>query len=258
MKKHILVFTLTLFVIATIILTGCGGSPATTQSTSSTSLSTTVVNSTSASSTVPPVSTSAASTTTQATTSTTSNAADSSLADILSKMSSISSVKYDAVAVPPTGETITQKYWIKKNKMRIETNTGGMNAVSLIDTEKQTMINYMPAQNIAMKMDFSQAPKSGSDAAKSIQNSSPKIVGVETIDGNVCTVVEYTDQGSTTKVWLWQARGLPLKTEATTPMGKVTVTLKNISFENIDDSLFELPAGVTPMDISIPTNIPGR
>jgi hypothetical protein len=260
MKKRILVLSLTLLIMTAILLSSCGGGSPTTQNTTSTATSTST-NLPATSSTVA----STSSSTTAKTTTTAATTANSSLADLLAKMSSVSTVKYDAVVVPPTGDAMTQKFWLKKNKMRIETDAEVMNSISFIDTQAKTMINYIPSQNLAMKMDFSQAPQSGADAAQTLQNSSPTVVGVETIDGYVCTVLQYTDQQSTTKMWIGQTNGLPIKVETMTPVGKVVVNLKNISFENIDDNLFELPAGVTVMDMNIPggrpggipTNIPG-
>jgi len=82
------------------------------------------------------------------------------------------------------------------------------------------------------------------DDTEAISKYNPTIVGTDTIDGKKCTVVQYTIEGQTTKMWLWQDHGFPLRVEATTPQGKTTMEYKNIQFNDIPDSLFTLPAGV--------------
>jgi hypothetical protein len=81
-------------------------------------------------------------------------------------------------------------------------------------------------------------------------------------------VIQFTNEQGTVKQWIWQEKGFPLKIESVTSIGNVTITINNIDFSDIPDSLFELPAGVqitdmgqftlpTGMPTNLPTNIPG-
>ena len=120
----------------------------------------------------------------------------------------------------------------------------GITTVSIIDQDAKTMYTYMPAQNMAMKTSYDQAQESATQEAGSITDFNPKTVGTESIDGKTCLVVEYTDEQSTTKMWIWRDRGLPVKMEMTTTEGKTTIEYKNYDFSDIPDSMFELPSGV--------------
>jgi outer membrane lipoprotein-sorting protein len=166
------------------------------------------------------------------------------LGEILGRAEGIASMKYDLVMTGPGAPTMTQKVWVKKNKMRMETTQQEQTAIILIDIDAQTMYMYMPEQNMAMKMNFSQAAKSATEEAASIQNYNPTILGTETIDGKVCLVVEYTVEEATTKAWIWEEHGFPIRVDVTTTAGKTTIEYKNIEFVDIPDSMFELPAGV--------------
>ncbi|MDD5626058.1 MAG: DUF4412 domain-containing protein [Patescibacteria group bacterium] len=164
------------------------------------------------------------------------------LDDILGRGMGISSVKYDLIMTTQGAPSTTSKVWLKKNKMRTEATMGGQTIISLMDTEAQTIYTYMPAQNMAMKSDFSGgAPLS---PTSNIEEYKPKTIGTETIDGKICSIVEYNAQGENTKSWIWKEKGLPIKIEMTAPEGKTTMEYKNIEFVDIPDNMFELPAGV--------------
>lgn len=151
---------------------------------------------------------------------------------------------------------ITGTVWAKKNKMRMETTEQGQNVVIFIDTDTKTMYLYMPAQNTAMKMDLSQAPESASTDANSILQYNPTILGTETLDGKLCEVIQYTANGATSKVWLWQDKGLPVRIQSTTSSGITTIDFKNYDFSDIPDSQFDLPAGAQISTFNLPTGLP--
>jgi outer membrane lipoprotein-sorting protein len=171
------------------------------------------------------------------------------LGDILGQATGINSVKYDMVITAPGAQTMTQQIWVKKNKMRTEMTQGGQSTIIMMDMDAKTMYSYMPAQNMAFKMTFNPTTESAVGEAQSLQSYSPKTVGTETIDGKVCTVVEYTDQGTTSKMWIWQDRGFPIRVETTTAQGKTVIEYKNMDFSDIPDSMFELPVGCQIMQM---------
>jgi len=185
-------------------------------------------------------------TTTKTSTTTTTG---KTLSDMLGLSSNIVSIKYDVLVSGPGIPAMTMKAWLKSNRMRTEMTQQGTNVVTLIDNDAKTMYAYMPAQNLAMKIPFdpAQVPKAPTGDAESILNSNARIVGTETIDGKVCSVVEYTSGQDSVKTWIWQDKGLPIRIETTSSTGKTTIEYKNIDFSDIPDSMFELPAGVTIM-----------
>lgn len=229
MKRSRIVLGLVAILVITALLPGCGGGKTTTPS--ATSPATTTPSKTTPSVTTP------------------STPTGKTLSEILGMSSKIVLIKYDVLITGPGIPTITTKVWLKKNKMRTEINQQGVNAVMLIDTDAKTMYVYMPAQNLAIKMPFdpTQVPKAPTDEAKSILNYNPKVVGTESIDGKVCSVIEYTSGQGSVKTWIWQDNGLPIRTEITSGADKTTIEYKNIYFTDIPDSMFELPEGVTIM-----------
>jgi outer membrane lipoprotein-sorting protein len=273
MKKITLVLWISgCLVAAALLLSACGGSSATS--------STAAGNSTSKTSSAAAQTTTSTSTTSKATTTSTTSpaatqtststkaASDSSIIDLLKKGDSISSVSYDAVMSGTGTQGGTQKVYLKKTRMRMETSMQGTQSITFIDMEKKTAINYMPAQQMAIKMDFSQVASSARESSDSLMKYNPKVVGTETIDNKLCTIIQYTTDQGTIKQWIWQEKGFYLRVETTTSTGKFTMDIKNLDFSNLDDSLFELPAGVKVTDMGqmgipsgmpsgIPTNIPG-
>jgi len=166
------------------------------------------------------------------------------LGEILGRAQGIASVKYDMVITSPGAPAVTQKIWVKGNKMRTEMTQEGQTQVVLIDYDARTMYMYMPEENMAMKMTFNPPAESAVEEAQSVADYNPTVVGTETIDGKVCLVVEYTVEGAATKMWIWKEYAFPIRVEVTTAEGKTIVEYKNIAFGDIPDSEFVLPPGV--------------
>lgn len=178
---------------------------------------------------------------------------EESLTDVLSKAKEITAYRYDVVMTSPGESAITTKFWLKGDKMRWEGNYEGRDVVYIIDQSAEIAYLYIPAQKMAMKMDFSKAEETvGESAAEqsgSIEQYNPATLGTEVLDGKTCLVVEYSDQTSQIKMWLWTKYGIPVRTETTTAKGTAVAEIKNIEFGDIADSMFELPAGVQPTSI---------
>jgi len=173
-----------------------------------------------------------------------------SLSDLFDKAESIASVKYDMVTTSPGNPSVTSHQWVKGNKMRTEMTAEGQTMIIIVDLDEQVSYMYNPEENIAMKMKVDTDTQSAVEDVLSIQSRNPTVVGVDTIDGALCTVVEYTDltgEGEV-KSWLWQKHGFPIRTEVTTSEGTSRIEWKNIDFGKIPDSMFELPAGAEVRD----------
>ena len=75
-----------------------------------------------------------------------------------------------------------------------------------------------------------------------------RIAGNETIDRVATTVLQYStsDLGgsTTTKVWIWNDKGIPIKTQITVLMGDMTFVttkvMKNFDFNDISSSEFSV------------------
>ncbi|MBZ9572275.1 hypothetical protein KJA15_03020 [Patescibacteria group bacterium] len=176
-----------------------------------------------------------------------------SLTDILDKAKDVVSLKYDVVVTAPDQAAITTKVWYKGTNMRVEGTFEGYTGVYLLDAGEQLAYLYVPAQNIAMKMDWSKARgtagESPTEQSESVMDYNPVTVGTEVLDGKTCLVVEYSTETEEVKMWIWTRYGIPIRTEGTTAKGTTVVEIKNIDFGDISNSIFELPAGVQIMEI---------
>jgi outer membrane lipoprotein-sorting protein len=175
-------------------------------------------------------------------------ASEETLDDILGRTSGIESVKFDMVMTSPGIATMTTKVWLKGQNMKSETTMEGQIVINITNHETRTIYMYMPDQNMAFVMTYDQAQESPIDETQAISQYHPQITGTETIDGKVCLVVEYSVQGTSTKMWIWQEYGFPLKVVTETDQGTTTIEYKNIEFTDIPDSEFQLPPGVEIMD----------
>lgn len=173
------------------------------------------------------------------------------LAAITGKAAAIDTIQYDMIMSGPGMPATTSKVWLKQKagKMKTETTVQGQTAIMLTDWNEGVMYSYMPAQNMAFKMDIGQAPESPVEGTVNLEDYDPVIVGSEVVDGKDCWVVEATREEMTTKSWIWKEKGFPVKVEVDTAEGKMTIEYKNIDFSDIPDSEFELPEGVEIMEM---------
>jgi outer membrane lipoprotein-sorting protein len=166
------------------------------------------------------------------------------LSEILGRGAGIASVKYDMVMTARGAPAMTTHWWVKQNKVRFETTEEGQTVIMLIDYDARIAYTYMPEQNIAYQATFTAATQSAIEQAQSIADFDYTVIGTDTVDGKVCTVVEYSIEQASVKMWIWKEHGFPIRIETTMAEDKTITEYKNIDFADIDDSMFELPAGV--------------
>ena len=235
MKKLVFILV-TILVIASMVIVGCDGD----DDEATPTPEPTVTEAADASPTIEPQPT------------ITEDSSDGSLSDILGAISRVDSVKYDTVLTLPDTSTYTTSIWIKGTKMKTESTTEVEMIIIIIDLEAQTSIMYMPDQGYAMEYDMPDMPDTDQPATeltKDIEQYDPTIIGTDAIDGHECTVIEYTEEGSSAKMWIEKTHGFPIRVETTTSEGTTIMEYKNIDFSDIPDSEFELPEGVEIMDL---------
>ena len=250
-KKLIMLAIITMLAVVIASLGAC--SKATTNQTSTTTTSTTTsVAPTASTTTKTTTKTTAAKTTTVAST---TAATGNGLSDLIGKAASVS-YYYCEVNMTSGADTSNMKEWIKTGnpaKMRMEVAAVGQTTDIIYDGQNYYM--YMPAANMAYQMSVASAQQytSNSGNTSSLSQYNPVLVGPDTVNGMACTVYQYTVQGISTKIWIWNQYGLPVKMVSDT----TTIVYSNYSFSAIDDSMFQLPAGVivTTMPV-IPTAAP--
>ncbi|MGE5422230.1 MAG: LolA family protein [Ignavibacteriales bacterium] len=174
---------------------------------------------------------------------------DSELADLMSKAKNVDGIYYETVLKSDQLSSIS-KMWQQDKKMRSETSVAGMQVIMIVNPDKDLYCTYMPGTNSAMTMDEnskksmkdSSAGKWSNDAAAAY-----KVTGSEKKDGYDCKVVEGQPEGlsSPVKMWIREDIGMPVAFETAINGKTMTMEFKNYKLGEIEDNMFELPAGVT-------------
>lgn len=177
-----------------------------------------------------------------------------SIAELLGRVKNIENIRYDSIMTDALGMNSKQSFWLKGQKMRLETEK----TVSIINQEDKVMYIYAPADNKAIKTSLGlgqQKEESIVDTAANLEQYKPEVIGNEVIDGKNCLVIQYQWGSTTTKEWLWKKYGLPVKIETDDGKSKTIVTYENFDFSVIPDNMFELPKDVQISDMSNLPNI---
>ena len=255
--------------LAAVLFAGCGGekSSSTTSTTSSTpnpttslpgeptsvtpttSLSgapTSATPTTSVTNTTSPTPSTSASTTPASSTPATSA---NPLADVLSKATAIANFYCEVTVTTPDNVVQTMKQWVKGDKMRMEMTTSEGAVIIIFNGTDMYMYDVETKTAIKFSAAASEEYTSALDDTEALEDYNPTLIGSETLDGKDCYVFQYIDQGVTTKMWIWKLHGLPIKVTLTDSTGTTTMLYKNISFDVIADSQFQLPADAVIMTI---------
>lgn len=190
--------------------------------------------------------------------------------ELLAKTEEIGSMQYEAISVTsisdttqPKTVTVTMEVWQKGNKMKIK-YSGGIEeggtteiihpgVVYFYDSSKDKYIKtyeeMATSSRLSSRMTLIYGQKSFEEISKELKESTDfKFLGTETINGKLCIVIEYStivkDILVTQKIWIWDEKGIPVKGIATFKTGEIIIIEienKNFIFEDIPDSVFEVP-----------------
>jgi len=184
---------------------------------------------------------------------------ETSLADIFAKNKDIKGMSFEMKTTMPEGIAMESKMWFKGENLRMETNMpeAGGNVVYIANKTDKAMYMYQPDQNIATKLPYKEEQFSGpQDKAQDVDASKAKYVGKDKIDGKTCLVYELTVEGAKEKIWVWEEYGLPLRMETEADGQKTIIEYSNVKIGDVDDKMFELPAGAQVIDMGA-MQIPG-
>lgn len=175
--------------------------------------------------------------------------------ELIAKGMSTDGFSYDYVITMPTGEKYTHKMWIKGGNMRseMENPAGGEPILSIVNMNEGMVYVYQPEVNYALQMPIDQSEvdtTSPKDFLNPADTDNMLFTSRETFDNKECLVYETSYEGGKGKIWIWEEAGMPLRVETTTGTDTVIVEFLNFSIGNIDDSMFQLPAGAQIMDMS--------
>jgi len=186
-------------------------------------------------------------------------AASVSAEELVAKGKAIKGMSFEYQMKIPGGEgDLTVKTWMKGQNIRTEMKNpaGEGNVINIVNADKGVAYFYQPDQKMATKMDISQMKEDSNTPRDPMEDLDPvkmKSLGRETIDGKKCLIYEVAGQdNSSSKVWLWEEYGFPVKFEVVSSGETMVMEYKNIQVGDISDSMFELPAGVQIMSFNMP------
>lgn len=164
---------------------------------------------------------------------------------------------YSALRVVNTGSNeISGKVYAQDRNERWEMTLQGVRQVSILQHDRGNAYLYMPDMNMAMKMGTADAKKYG--VSEIFSGVEAQETGSDIVDGEETTryVIAADPERGTPETTVWMTEdGIPVKAEGQGPQGPFSMVLKNLERGEQDPSLFDLPAGVTPM--AIPAGLPG-
>ena len=144
------------------------------------------------------------------------------------------------------------KVYVKGKKMRTE--SGMAQGITIVDGDTGTVWVLQPAQKLYMEMKKGPAqpvPTTQSDE-ELVKVADKKFLGTETVNGYQCEKYLYTYRDKTLgTMTMWNATklGQSIKMVHQSPEGESSFEYRNIKEGGVADSLFQVPAGYTKMEM---------
>lgn len=163
------------------------------------------------------------------------------------------------------GGTFTGKTYIKGDKIRSEGVKEGRNTISIHRMDRGITWVLIPENKTYMEMSGVTSSNMEEMEKTAQEMTEKKNLGTETVNGHLCDKFQYVYKDKSLGVvtqWIAKDLKYPIKTEHTGMQGYgMKAELTNIKTQHLPDSLFELPAGYTKIDIpgrSMHRNAPGN
>jgi len=164
------------------------------------------------------------------------------LEKIFSNMDSITNLSYQTKLRPPEGLPSEITIWIKEDKVKtvIRTQYTPTGEVKFIQIGEKTY-SYFPETSEWKETSLYTSLITIITALKKAQNADDtKITGEEVLNGEDATTVEYTDsEDQVVKLWISNQNLVPVKIFKSGQKQEIS-EITNISFEEIDNSIFEI------------------
>jgi len=181
--------------------------------------------------------------------------AELSIAELYNQVTKHDSISCQVKASTAQGEQEVSLF-IEDGNVREELTASGQKVVLLLPKTGDQYL-YYPQQNMASKLVRSEEKKQKAPNPQEISNQitpqSFKVIGEETIRGKECLVVKTLlneeNENPLTTIWLGKEHALPLKMTIGSGEKIQTVEFLNYQFEDIEDSLFELPSDARIMEM---------
>lgn len=140
-----------------------------------------------------------------------------------------------------------------KGHMRVEAESSGQKATSIMDYPNNLCTTLIEAQHMAIKMPMRQSGEHITDEA-SAKKANAKPLGEKTIDGHPCHGYEHAGDGATSRVWIGDDIHYLVRSETITPNGTMAMDLKTWSSKAPSQELFLVPPGYKEMKMPVGMN----
>jgi hypothetical protein len=156
----------------------------------------------------------------------------------------ILSFQFDLLqTVPGVPGTVTTHVLVRNHQVKMVTpGPAGQAVIHLFDYNSH--IEYWYTGNEGQKSTIDPSQKSPDDPNYLSQFSRYTKVGTEKRDGKPCRIIQFADHGTTTKVWIWEEKNLPIRIQIASSQGTATYDYIDYEFIPIPDSEFVLPSSV--------------
>lgn len=176
------------------------------------------------------------------------------LSDLLAKGKNIEGMSYDYM-ITSKGFTGSGKIWLCDKKIKSETTVNGNKMISIFDGSNNTIISYDPGQNKAVKISAGSTDntvETPTEYAGDIDATKAKVLETTVYEGARCKVIQVDNPATkeSTKMWIREDYGIPVKVEITSSEGTgMVMEYKNLKVGKQPAEVFELPAGVEVTDM---------
>lgn len=172
--------------------------------------------------------------------------AEPSLADLLAKGKEIKGLSYDMTMTAP-GMTLNGHYWVQGQNMKMDVKVEGQQAVNIVNMDEKVAYLYMPDQKMAMKMPIDGIETSGSktplENMDQIDPAEYQMGEKVDLNGVPCRIVTHTAEGTSTKMWISEELGIPMRVETDVNGEITTMEYSNLQVGDLPADTFKLPEG---------------
>ncbi len=143
------------------------------------------------------------------------------------------------------------KIYVKGKNMRMEGAMG--QGITIVNGETGTVWVLQPEQKVYMEMKKGAQPAQQAESDEELAKiADKKFLGTETVNGYQCEKYLYTYHDKTLGTmtqWHSKKLGYPVKMIHSSSQGETTFEYRNIKEGGVADSLFQVPAGYTKMEM---------
>lgn len=173
---------------------------------------------------------------------------------MLTLISSTTFGQFTADMVTTEGDVSrTGKFYVENPYYRMDIEEGGQKMFVVVNTETMTTKVFMPSEKMYMEMKSDDMTSLSNDVFQSLEAQKQQyetiLVGEETVNGYECEKYEVIIDGSPVTTY-WQSSEIeyPIKVVSGNNQNMIMV-LKNVEKVDVDDALFEVPAGFTKLEM---------